>query len=307
MITLSNSHLLEYMAASGASAYRGRYWPWEKPLVWMGAIDPALFTHVTKTLTWEPRVGNLRWWNPFGCIRVWVDGTLNAVGLTNPGFWWWYHAIGQNLDSTQQKLVASITGNLFELREMAKALNEVEVVAVELNCSCPNTGEDLAAQAYQVVESCTLVHSVCRHPLIAKLSVQHPWPQIVPHLKDLVEAISINSVPWSMIYPGRRSPLHHLGGGGMSGSRAQQHTWPMIRQLVHLTDIPVIGCSVWTYPDLQTLWHMGVGAISFGAVHIPFPTRPTWMVRREKKERRRNRAGTTQCEIGGKLAQRALI
>lgn len=307
MIRLSNGHSFEYMTASGAMRYDGLGWPWEWPLVKLRSIDPSLFTHVIKTLTFYPRRGNLRWWNPLGCIRVWADGTLNAVGLTNPGFWWWFYQVGLLLDGVKQKLIASITGSFFELKEMATALNDVELVAVELNFSCPNTGENLADSSRQVLQSCSLVQSVCHHPLIAKLSVGHNYREIVPALQGLVEAISINSVPWSMMHPRRPSPLAHLGGGGVSGRRAQAHTWPMISELVQMTDIPVIGCSVWHYEDLVKLWGMGVKAISFGAVHIPFPTRPTWMVRREQHERSQTHVRTVQCKTMDRLASRTLV
>jgi hypothetical protein len=47
------------MVASGALAFDGKGWPWERPLVWLGLIKPELFTVVIKSLTRNPRRGNL--------------------------------------------------------------------------------------------------------------------------------------------------------------------------------------------------------------------------------------------------------
>lgn len=310
MIMLSNGHSFEYMTASGAMGYDGLGWPWEWPLRWLGAIDPSLFTHVTKTLTWDPIVGNLRWWNPLRCIRVWADGTLNAVGLTNPGWRWWENRIGPRVDRVAVPLIVSITADrLWHLRHIATYLSVHDIVGIKFNPSCPNTAErrDFAT-IKRVVDGCRAIREAAPEvPLLIKLSIEQPWRQIVPELEGLVETIAINSVHWRVVCPGRRSPLAHFGGGAISGRRAQPYNWPMIQELVQLTDIPVIGCGVWTYSDLAKLWGMGVKAISFGAVHIPFPTRPTWMVRREQIERRMNRVRTLQCEIAGAVAQRILL
>ena len=81
----------------------------------------------------------------------------------------------------------------------------------------------------------------------------HDIDEILPNIKELVEAISINSVPWKIVFPDKKSPLDHLGGGGVSGKLAQPHTWEFVRKLVDKTDIPVIGPSVWKYGDIEKL------------------------------------------------------
>jgi len=44
-------------------------------------------------------------------------------------------------------------------------------------------------------------------------------------VEEIVEAISINSVPWRVVYPDRESPLTRFGGGGVSGKNAQPCAW----------------------------------------------------------------------------------
>src|SRR6185369_4551400 len=98
MIMLSNGHKFEYMAASGALAYNGKGWLWERPLVGLGLIEPRLFTIVIKTLTRKPRKGNLRWWKPWTCVRLIPGGSVNKVGLTNPGIDWWCWEVAPTID-----------------------------------------------------------------------------------------------------------------------------------------------------------------------------------------------------------------
>jgi dihydroorotate dehydrogenase len=280
------------MTASGALGYDGLGWPWEISLRIAGLVDPSLFTNVIKSLTLYPRRGNFRWYNPFGCFRF-VDccplprGTVNAFGLTNPGAKWWCDYVGKYINMEVMKLVASGFGEPDELVEMAIMFNDFEFRANEINASCPNSGEDNLSNSYKVIKSCEKVAEVSMHPQILKLSVVQDVEYILPRVKDFIEAISINSVPWWFIFPNRTSPLAHLdqNGGGVSGKVAQEYTWDFVKRLVDITDIPVIGPSVWDFEDMVLLRMKGAKAISFGSVFIPYPWRPTQYVRQDQRRR----------------------
>lgn len=286
MIALSNGHSFEYMAASGALAFDGSGWSWEKPLRYIGLFDPTAFTVVIKTLTRQPRKGNLRWYNPFGCIRLLPEGMINAVGLTNPGIEWWCRNVGPRADSTRVPLVGSILGEPDELTVMARMLNDFNLVGLEINASCPNIDDGLLANVVKVVEECHAVKAVSRFPIILKLSVAHEVERIVSEIGNIVEAFSINSVPWRVVFPNQRSPLEHLGGGGVSGKIAQPYTWGLVAKLVGISSFPVIGPSVWDFEDIAALRNLGAQAISFGAVFLRYPWRPMLFVRKDQKERR---------------------
>lgn len=286
MIVLSNSHRFEYMAASGALAFDGLGWPWEKPLKLFGLFDPSLFTVVIKTLTLRPRRGNLRWYNPFGCIKILSEGTVNAVGLTNPGVEWWCQKVGPRIDSTKIPIVGSILGEPDELVIMARMLNNFDLVGLEINASCPNTQDDLLVNTEKIIESCKVVKSISRFPVILKLSVVHDTRNIVDRVEGLIEAFSINSVPWSVVFPEQRSPLAHLGGGGVSGKVAQPFTWKLAEELLKITEIPIVGPSVWNYKDIDKLRAIGAKAISFGSIFLRYPWRPTLFVKRDQTKRR---------------------
>ncbi len=285
MIRLSNGHSFEYMVASGALAFDGKGWPWERPLVALGLIKPELFTVVIKSLTRQPRAGNLKWWKPWDSVRLIDGGSVNKVGLTNPGIEWWCEKVAPTLDFQKVSLVGSIFGEKQELVEMATMFNSFGFVGLEVNVSCPNTGPIEVAET--VVRSVQAVRAVSHHPLIIKVSVDQDYLAIAESLHDIVEAISLNSVPWATAFPSTRSPLWKLeqkvkgGGGGVSGKPAQKHNWPAVETLAQQDLLPVIGPSVMEYEDLGQLRKLGASAISFGAIHLRTPWKPTLIVERE--------------------------
>ncbi len=287
MITLSNGHSFNFMAASGALAFDGRGWPWEWPLRWVGRLDPSLFTIVTKTLTRHPRRGNLRWYNPLRVVRPLAGGAVNAVGLTNPGIDWWCREIAPQLRRSGRKLILSLEAEgPDEVKEMVRRTETLREVlfGIELNCSCPNSfseGERSTERTVAIVQAAKLETSL---PLILKLGVTHEFLVIAKQLEGTVEALAINSVPWSVIFPGRRSPLERFGGGGVSGKIAQPWTWEMARTLSQRSAIPVIGPSPWGYGDIRKLFDLGVKAVSFGSLFLWYPWRPTRFVRRWQSE-----------------------
>lgn len=171
---------------------------------------------------------------------------------------------------------------------MAKMMNDFDLVGLEMNPSCPNIKGDFLENSQKIIDGCRAVKKVSRFPLILKLSVVHDIRSILPEVEGIIEAISINSVPWEIIFPGKKSPLAHLGGGGVSGEIAQPHTWGFVEKLVSTTSIPVIGPSVWEFEDIEQLRKIGAKAISFGSVVFRFPwgCRPTMYVRKDMKRNR---------------------
>jgi dihydroorotate dehydrogenase len=143
--------------------------------------------------------------------------------------------------------------NIKEIKEMASMLNAFDLVGIELNASCPNTEGDCLQNAARITESCKAIKKETDLPLILKLSVVHPIEKIIPQVEGTVEAISINSVPWKVVFPDRKSSLEHLGSGGISGKIAQPYTWSLVKELVKITNIPVIGPSVWEFSDIRKL------------------------------------------------------
>ena len=289
MITLSNGYQFEFAAASGALAFDGRGWFWEWPLRWMGLIKPELFTIVVKSLTLHPRRGNLRWWNPCRAVRLRRGGTVNAVGLTNPGIDWWIKNIYPKIEKAPRHFVVSIAGeNLQEYMEMTVRLKTCTAIkALEINASCPNSPGELQQNTQAVIDCAQALKYISPFPLILKLACTHDYIKIAKALEGTVEAISINSVPWSAAFPEKKSPLAKFGGGGVSGKIVQQHNWKMAAELAHNSNIPVIGASVWNYTDIIDLFGFGAKAVAFGSVFLRYPWRPTCYVRRWLKNQKK--------------------
>lgn len=280
MITLSNGHSFKYMVASGALAFDGKGWLWERPLVWLGLIKPELFTVVIKSLTRNPRPGNLRWWKPWTCVRLIPGGAVNKVGLTNLGVEWWCRKIGPKLDFQKFSTAGSIFGDKKELVEMAEMLNRFDLVALEVNVSCPNTGHAIE-QAEMVVNSVKAVKHASRHPVIVKVSADQDYLAIARGFVGTAEAVSLNSVPWKTVFiNGEQTPLVKLekqvggGGGGVSGKPAQKHNWAAVEALAKQGSLPVIGPSVMEFEDMEKLRRLGAKAISFGVIHLPTKGKP---------------------------------
>ena len=282
MITLSNGHQFEFSVASGALGFDGRGYLWEWPFCVAGLIDPAFFTIVAKTVTLQPRTGNLRWSHPWSVVS-WLrgGGVVNAIGLTNPGIDAWVEQYYPIAKARRWSLAVSIAAEgEAELREMASRLEPLSLPFIELNASCPNTASELLENTARVVGLCKALKDATRHPIVVKLSVVHDYRAIAQATEGVVEAISINSVPWEVFDPRSKSPLAKFGGGGVSGKIAQPFTWKMARELSRTTKTPVIAAGVWQYDDIKKLLNLGAKAVAFGSIFLRYPWRPTRFVKR---------------------------
>lgn len=293
MIRLSNGHEFEYMVSSGALAFDGKGWPWERPLFWFWLIDPSLFTIVLKSVTRYQRKGNMQhFWDGPKVVKllpnIWnPNGTVNAVGLTNMGIEKWIEWAQKHRDYLARgNFIGSIySESAEELAEMATMIRGIHLKGIEINASCPNTGQELEKNADEVVRGVEFVRKNTELPIILKLSVAQDYIKIAKEVEGLVEAISVNSVPWSIVFPNKESPLAEFGGGGVSGKPAHPYMLELINRLACRTSIPLIG-TVWDFGDIRQVRLLGAKAVSFGSIHIRYPWRPTRFVKRDKKERK---------------------
>ncbi|MGQ9524592.1 MAG: dihydroorotate dehydrogenase [Armatimonadota bacterium] len=286
MICLSNNVELEILAASGALAFDGRGWMWEWPLRWTGLLDPSEFVVVVKTLTRHPRRGNLRWYKPWACVRPIPGGVVNAVGLTNPGIEWWITRCYPAMRRRGILPIASIYAESpREAVEMARMLAPLELAAVELNASCPNTDDDLLENTQLVVETTVAAREYSSHPMIIKLSWSQDYVQIARELEGTVEAVhAINTVPWRVLFPSKRSPLEHLGGGGVSGPVILPYTIEAVCRLHAAVKLPIIaGGGITSLEDIIRLKEAGASAFSIGTLFLLRPWAPTALARQWKR------------------------
>ncbi len=287
MIKLSNGHEMDFLCASGALAWYGEGWWWEHPLRWMGLIRPDELTVIGKTLTFEPRVGNLRMWAPWRCVRLITGGAVNSVGLTNPGYEWWVKECAPKIEKKGWKVIASIMpNNAQEASKMAYALDFCPVVGVELNLSCPNVDHDSSIAHIKEIVEATL--ACTDHPVIVKLGYTDPYLDICKELDGKVEAFDlINTVPWTKVFPNTPSPLAKYNlVGGVSGDPIKCYARDALANATSLKlKTPIIsGGGVSSAEEAHVRFFLGAKAVSLGTVFLRSPWKPRSIIRqcREK-------------------------
>lgn len=175
---------------------------------------------VVKSVSAEPWPGN-----PAPRVTEVDAGMLNSVGLQNPGVETWLEEELPALLATGARVVASIWG--FTVEAYAKAATALaaaapEVVAVEVNLSCPNVEDrrKMFAHSPALTADAVAAAAACGRPRWAKLS---------PNVTDLTEIAGaaleagaealtlVNTVMGLAIDPETRRPRLGAGGGGLSG------------------------------------------------------------------------------------------
>jgi len=229
VLKLPNGHEFSIACASGALAFGRGYW-WERHfLVPLGAIDPTLYTVITKTVTAKPRKGNMRWWPP--CVLpLWDGGAVNAVGLTNRGFMWLSdeHRAGRFPVRGLKTIVSIMCETDLDAHWMANdigAWDDPDIVGIELNPSCPNIPHQPMTKEEKIAHICGLFRVAKRHarnvPVGIKLGYLDPYREICDCLDGEADWFDlINTLRWSFLFPRKRSPLAIFGyEGGYSGPK----------------------------------------------------------------------------------------
>ncbi|MTA44508.1 MAG: dihydroorotate dehydrogenase, partial [Actinobacteria bacterium] len=125
---------------------------------------------VVKSLSAEPWAGNAA-----PRVHETPAGMINSVGLQGPGVRKWLEEELPAVIATGATVVASIWGTTIEDYALAAALLRdapAEVVAVEVNVSCPNLHDRnrMFAHAPETTAEAIQAASVCGRPMWAKLS-----------------------------------------------------------------------------------------------------------------------------------------
>lgn len=221
-------------------------------------ISRTATTVFAKSATRFKRVGNFIANNPLtwrAVRRLPNMGMLNAYGLTNPGVEVCAHKINRannrdimvipNFFPEFSKGIEKVIKETLQAVGVYRTTLGVEFQVLELNFSCPNSGEDFTQFTD---EACRLIKRLKADlpwlAIIAKISIRHPLEFSVELKRSGVDVIhAINTIPWAMVYPNTPSPIADLGGGGVSGNPAHPLAMEYCKQLRQRIDGPMIwGC-----------------------------------------------------------------
>jgi dihydroorotate dehydrogenase (NAD+) catalytic subunit len=261
------------MTASGTAGHGAEL----APYLDLGALGAV----VVKSLSAEPWPGN-----PPLRVHETTGGMINSVGLQGPGVEAWLRHDLPALLATGARVVASIWGrSTDDYRRAADLLAAAppQVVAVEVNLSCPNTeaARDLFAHSEHATAAAMEATAGCGRPRWAKLS---------PNVTDLVpiaaaardagaEAVTlVNTVMGMAIDPETGDFVLGSGprGGGLSGPAIHPVAVRAVFDVrAALPDLPIVGVGgVSSGADAAELVLAGASAVQVGTATFADPRAP---------------------------------
>ncbi len=225
---------------------------------------------VLKGTTLNPRLGNA----PHRVYET-PAGMLNAIGLQNPGVEHVVERILPDLDFSETRLIANVSGSTIEeYVEVTRRFDQSPIDAIEINISCPNVKEGGVAfgnypdMSAQVVAAC---RRVTRKPLITKLSPNQT--DIRENARRCIEAGTdafavINTMMGMAIDVHRRRPVIGNVQGGLSGPAIKPIALLKVHQVYEVTrrhGVPIIGQGgITTATDALEFIIAGASAVGIG-------------------------------------------
>jgi len=176
---------------------------------------------------------------------------LNAIGLQNPGTDAVVNTILPNLDFSETRFIANVSGSsLEEYEAVTKLFNDSAIDAIEINISCPNVKEGGVAfgndpdMSARVVEIC---RKATTKPIITKLSPNQT--DIAYNAKRCIEAGTdglsvINTLMGMAIDIESKTPIIGNNQGGLSGPAIKPIALLKVHQVYQVAkehNIPIIG------------------------------------------------------------------
>jgi dihydroorotate dehydrogenase (NAD+) catalytic subunit len=214
------------------------------PLESLGAV-------VVKSLYYEPWPGN-----PAPRVHLTPSGMINAVGLQGPGVEAWLEHDATRLKDHGVTVIASIWGrSVSDYERAAQMLRNApdNVVAVEVNLSCPNLEGRSSIFAHDAHLSSEVITAsqACGRPIWAKLSANTDRiVEIAGAVSDAgAQAVTLINTMLGMQITSSGQPSLGNGGGGVSGPA------------IHPIAVRAVFDVARQYPDLDII---GVGGISSG-------------------------------------------
>ena len=223
-----------------------------------------------KGTTLEPRLGNA----PHRLSETYM-GMLNAIGLQNPGSKVVVDEYLPNLDFSETRFIANLSGSTIEeYEEVTRIFDDSPIDAMEINISCPNVKEGGVAFGNDPDMSARVV-DVCRRatskPIITKLSPNQT--DIAENARRCIEAGTdgfavINTLMGMAIDIDKRIPIIGNNQGGLSGPAIKPIALLKVHQVYQVAkqqNIPIIGQGgITSVEDVIEFMIAGASAIGIG-------------------------------------------
>ena len=232
---------------------------------------------MVKSLLPSPWAGN-------AAVRVHQtpSGMINSVGLQGPGLQAWAGDDLPALIATGADVVVSIWGRSVEEYEEAAlmvAALPAEVVAVEVNISCPNTenGNELFAHSVEATSAVLAATASANRPRWAKLS-PNAGPMLLPVAEAAIQnganALTVSNTYMGLsVDPITRRPRVGNGAGGVSGPAIHPLAVKAVAE-VHqaLPSAPIVAAGgIATVDDVIEFALVGASAVQVGTLNFSDP------------------------------------
>lgn len=247
------------LLASGVLGYSVEYF--------QRLVEAGAGAVVTKSVGPQPRKG---YGNP--SVFQASCGTINALGLPNPGIDAFALEIRRAKDTLRAPVIVSVFGySAAEYAKVARGAEAAGADAVELNVSCPHaksTGSEIGSRPDVLREVVAKTKSSIGRPVIVKLS---------PNVTDVVELAqaavdggadaltAINTVRALAIDSETGSPVLSNVRGGLSGPAIKPIALRCVFDIYERVKKPIIGCGgVTSWRDAAEFLLAGASAVQVG-------------------------------------------
>jgi dihydroorotate dehydrogenase (NAD+) catalytic subunit len=240
--------------------------------------DAGLGAVVTKSIGPRARKGNP---NPSIFALQEIKSVINSVGLANPG----YKVFREDIKKLVEKeipTIASIFGETEqEFAEVVSGLGDLDVLAFELNLSCPNIesgGALIGTEPETVFKIVNQIKSITSTPL---------WVKLTPNVNNIVEIaeaavkggcdaiVAINTLKAMVIDIETQQPILGFKRGGLSGAAIKpigvRHVYDLYESLGDKAPIVGVG-GISSGEDVIEYLLAGAKAVQIGtALGVAFP------------------------------------
>ncbi|MFM7490225.1 MAG: dihydroorotate dehydrogenase [Actinomycetota bacterium] len=250
---------------------------------------------VVKSLSVMPWPGN-----PAPRLHPLPDGMINSVGLQGPGVAGWFDEFFPELVTSRCRVVISVWGrSLDEYRQAAQAVADGlrragraadDVVAVEVNLSCPNLEGRRGIFAHDAELSAAVIDA----SVAAMSGATRPvWAKLSPNTDRLVEIAGavrgagaeavtlVNTVLGLVLDPETGRAVLGNGGGGVSGRIIHPVAQRAVFDVASAhPDLPIVGVGgVSSAAEAVALLQAGASAVQVGTATFADPRAPATVAR----------------------------